>query len=526
MSESTTKSMIGGMTVLGIAGILCKLIGVLFTVPLTHLIGANGLGVYQAVYPTYNLLLTISSAGLPVAVSRLVSHCLARQDPRNAKSVFRIALYLMAAIGCFFSLLMFVSSGFLSHRVDQPEAQMGFMMISPCVALVCLLSAFRGFMQGQQNMVPTAVSQLVEQIGKVIIALPLAALGMRKSVVHGASYTLLGITIVEGITLLYMILVYLRRKNVFSAIPQLSDDPPMNGRKCASQLLIISIPITIGACIVPLASFVDSAMLVNRMLVSGLTISEARPLYGLFSGLVIRLINIPTALALSISMSLVPAISSASAVNDRRGVMRQCDLGLRFAFLIGLPCSAGMSLLSREIIAFFYHGALTVQEMEITSQLLMVQSLTVVLFTVVQATSAILQGLHYQRIPMYTLICGVVCKILLNYILVGMPGVHIHGASYASLVCYTVSMVPNLYFVIRKTGMHFQWKKWVLLPGLATLCMSIVVYLMHRLLPVHMLITVLEILVGVIVYLGVALKCHALTRDDLRAFRRTRRKKA
>ena len=209
MSETRTKSRIGGMTVLGIAGILCKLIGVLFTIPLTHLIGADGLGIFQGVFPTYNLLLTISSAGLPVAVSRMVSHFLARRDPRNAKQVFTVAAYLMGSIGSVFSLLMFLSSGMLANHVNQPEAMPGFEMIAPCVAIVCLLSAFRGFMQGQQNMVPTAISQLIEQVGKVIVALPLAAIGKRTSVAMGAAYALLGITIVEGFALIYMIILYL-----------------------------------------------------------------------------------------------------------------------------------------------------------------------------------------------------------------------------------------------------------------------------------------------------------------------------
>ncbi|MBQ8160769.1 MAG: polysaccharide biosynthesis protein [Clostridia bacterium] len=515
-----TKSMVGGMTVLGLAGIICKLIGVLFTIPLTRLIGANGLGIYQAVYPTYNLLLTISSAGLPVAVSRLVSACLARRDPRNAKRTFVTAAVLMTAIGVCFSILMFLSSGYLARRVNQPESLAGFRMIAPCVALVCLLAAFRGFMQGQQDMVPTAISQLIEQVGKVVIALPLAAIGVKTSVALGAAYALLGITIVEGVALLYIILLYLRRRARFGALPQESTDPLLSRSQTARELILISIPITLSACIVPLASFVDSAMLVNRMLAAGLTLEEARPLYGLFSGLVIRLINIPTALALSISMSLVPAVSSARAVGDTKMVQNQCDLGLRFAFLIGFPCSLGMSLLSKEIVAFFYSGSLTAQEMESAASLLSVSSLTVVLFTVVQATSAILQGLQYQKIPMYTLVAGVVCKIALNYVLVGTPGIHIHGGPIASLVCYTVSMVPNLIFVIKKTGMRFQWKSWVLKPGGAALIMFLLTMALKHVLPLSHLTTILEIAFGVAVYLAAAFLLGAMTKEDLKSFTR------
>ena len=159
--------MLGGMTVLGISGILCKLLGVLSSIPLTWLIGTSGQGLYQSVYPTYSLLLTISSAGLPVAVSRMVSHALTRDDPRSARITFKIALYILTAVGCVLSIAMLAGSGLLSRRVNQPESRIGFMAIAPCVAIVCVMSAIRGFMQGQQNMVPTAVSQLIEQVGKV-----------------------------------------------------------------------------------------------------------------------------------------------------------------------------------------------------------------------------------------------------------------------------------------------------------------------------------------------------------------------
>ena len=211
-----SKSNVAGMTVLGITGIICKLVGVLFSIPLTWLIGADGLGVFQAVFPTYNLLLTVSSAGLPVAVSRMVSHCLAKDDPRNAKQVFRIALSLLTALGFACTILMLAGSAMLAARVSQPESQLGFQVIAPCVAIVCMLSAFRGFMQGQQNMMPTAISQLIEQCGKVFISLPLAYWGARIDIAHGAAGALLGITIVEAAALIYMLALYAFKRKRFA----------------------------------------------------------------------------------------------------------------------------------------------------------------------------------------------------------------------------------------------------------------------------------------------------------------------
>lgn len=516
----TTKSLVGGITVLSAAGIICKLVGVLFSIPLTWLIGAEGLGIFQSVFPTYNLLLTISSAGLPVAISRMVSHCLAKDDPRNARRVFRVALWLLAALGCVCTIVMLACSHQLAQLVDEPQSVQGFLVIAPCVAIVCVLSAFRGFMQGQQNMVPTATSQLIEQVGKVFISLPLAYLGSRMGLAEGAAGALLGITIVEAVALVYMMALYFRRRGAFNSIPQLSSDAPIASSTLGKRLMAISIPITIASCIVPLAQFVDSTMLVSRMMDAGIAQAEARSLYGLFSGLVIRLINVPTALALSISMSLVPAISSAKALEDHAAITRQSDLGLRFAFLIGMPCSIGMSLLSRPILAFFYQGTLSAEHLQVASELLSVSSLTVVLFTVVQATSSILQGLHKQRLPMYTLVAGVAVKILMNYLLVGIPSVNIHGGPLASIACYSISMIPNLYFVLKYARMRFNWQGWILRPAAATAVMGVIVFALRELLPVNRLLTLVEIAVGVAVYVAAALLFKAVTPDDFRSLRR------
>ena len=515
-----SKSIIGGMTVLGLAGVICKLVGVLYSIPLTWMIGTSGLGVYNAVFPAYNLLLTISSAGLPVAVSRLVARGLAKDDPRSAKHVFKTALLLLLLLGSVATILMIAGIDVFVTASDQPESRLGFLVIAPCVAIVCVLSAFRGFMQGQQNMTPTAISQLIEQVGKVFLALPMAYFGSQRGIEYGAAGALLGTTIVEGIALLYMVILYFRRSAAFAAIPQLCEEPPAASSSVAKQLMTISIPITIGACIVPLSQYIDSTMLVGRLMSTGMEAGMASSVYGLFSGTVIRIINIPTALALAVSMSLVPAISSAKAVEDNDAVIRQTDLGMRFAFLIGLPCSIGMSVLSEPLMRFFYQGSIAEEQLILGGELLAMSGLTIILFTVVQATTSVLQGLGKQRIPMYTLLAGVICKIVLNYVLIGTPGIGIHGAPIASLVCYTVSMVPNLYYVLKYTKSRMNWMGWIVRPGIATAAMGIAVFALRELLPFGRLLLLIEVAVGVVVFAVAALGVKAITKEDLRAFRR------
>lgn len=518
--SNKSKSIIGGMTVLGLAGVICKLVGVLYSIPLTWMIGTRGLGVYNAVFPAYNLLLTISSAGLPVAVSRLVARSLAKDDPSSARNVFKTALILLTAVGSVATIIMLAGSNLLAVASDQPTSRIGFQVIAPCVLLVCMLSAFRGFMQGQQNMTPTAISQLIEQVGKVFLALPMAYFGSKIGIEYGAAGALLGTTIVEGIALLYMIILYFRRKAAFASLPQLTNELPESRSSIAKQLMGISLPITIGACIVPLSQYIDSTMLVGRLMSTGMEADKAASVYGLFSGTVIRIINIPTALALAVSMSLVPAISSAKAIEDHRQIVRQTDLGMRFAFLIGLPCSIGMSVLAEPLMRFFYEGSIVEEELILGGELLTMSGLTIILFTVVQATTSVLQGLGKQRIPMYTLVAGVVCKIVLNYVLIAIPEINIHGAPIASLVCYTVSMLPNLYYMLKYTKSKMNWMGWIVRPGIATAAMGVVVFAMRELLPVNRLTMLLEVAVGVMIYAAAALAVKAITKDDLRAFRR------
>jgi len=522
------------MTVLGITGLICKVVAVLYRIPLAWLIGDQGLGTFQLVFPTYNLLLTLSSAGLPVAVSRMVSFTLARNDPRNARRAFRNALSILTVLGAVGMFLMIVFNPFLSDRVGDPKTRAGFIAIAPALLLVCTMSAFRGFMQGQQNMVPTATSQLIEQVGKVAIALPLAYLGSRIgmettqeiNVGYAAAGALLGNSIAEGFALFYITMVYRRKRPAFLKLPQDESIEPYTGRALTRRLLSLAIPITLSACIVPLAAFIDSGMIMNLLTgPAGFAQEEARAMYGRYSGYVITLINVPTALSLAISMSMVPAVSAGMGRGDWKSIRRQSHMGLRMAFLIGLPSSLGMSMLARPILALVY-PFLTGEALTQTAELLSMSSYTIVLFTVVQATSGILQGLRKQRIPMYTLLAGVGLKILINYNFISVPEINIYGAPMGSLVCYGVSMLPNLYYVHKYAGIPYDPLNIFLKPLAATACMGAAIYYAQKALPSGPLVTLLLILLGVAAYALFARLFGALRREDLQPLmRRIRRKK-
>ncbi len=528
------KSVAKGISVLSIAGIICKLIGVFFSIFLNR-IDAEIATAFYLVYPTYTLLLTVSSAGLPVAVSRMVASFLAKNDSDNAKNVFSAALTILLSVGLLFTFLMILLNHQLTIMTNAEETSWGFYAIAPCVAVVCALSAFRGFFQGHQNMTPTAVSQLIEQIGKVFFSLFLAYYGYHfyradvtdhlMRIQYGSAGALLGITISELLALLYMIILYyFRKKDFCNRIPGVSDQTVPSGY-LMKRLFFISVPITISACIIPLSQFIDSAMMIDRMTHAGLALELAKSSYGVFTSVVIRLINIPTALALAISMSLVPVISYCRSADDMEGVKRESHNGIRFAFLIGFPCSVGMSLLSREIVCFLYGDvpSFTPEKIQLASELLTFSSLTIVLFTVVQATSSILQGLRKQRLAMYTMIAGVVVKILLNYILIGTPGIDIHGGPYASIACYSIVMVLNTVYVCKYAKMKFDWINWVIRPGAAAGLMGIAVFLLKSFLPFGNMATIAEVVFGIFIFGISALFLKALRKEDLNALFRRRK---
>ncbi len=531
MSEKQ-KSIVGGMTILGITGLICKIVAVLYRIPLAWLIGEQGLGTFQLVFPTYNLLLTISSAGLPVAVSRMVSYSLSRNDPRNAHRAFKNALTILSVLGAIGMFLMIAFNPFLSERVGDPKTQAGFVAIAPALLLVCTMSAFRGFMQGQQNMVPTATSQLIEQVGKVAVALPLAYLGSRIgmgtsseiNVSYAAAGALFGNSIAEGVALFYITVVYRHRRPAFQQLPQDENAEELSGRALTRRLLTLAIPITLSACIVPLAAFIDSGMVMNLLTqTAGFAEEQARAMYGRYSGYVINLINVPTALSQAISISLVPAVSAAVGRKDWKGVRRQSHTGLRMAFLVGLPASLGMSILARPILTLVYPFP-TVEALNQTAELLSMSSYTIVLFTVVQATSSILQGLRKQRIPMYTLLVGVGLKILINYNLIGVREINIYGAPLGSLICYGVSMLPNLYYAHKYAHLPYDPLNIFLKPLAATACMGAAIYFAQLVLPSSRLTTIFLIFIGIVVYGVSARLLGALRKEDLRPFTRAFRK--
>ena len=308
MKNMQKKSFVQGAAVLGLAGLICKVIGALFRIPLYNLLG-DGMAYYEAVYPYYSWLLVISSAGIPTAISRMVAERVTVGDYRGAKRVFRKAQILLLGIGIATSLIMFAGAGWFASLVEVGEGVvLSFRALAPALLFVSLMCAYRGYLQGLQCMTGTAVSQLTEQVVKLLAGLLFAAKLLPRGLEYAAMGALLGIALSELLALVVIAAFYWQKQRTLpdTAVRQRTEE-----RGILQSLLAIAIPVTIGASIMPMTGIIDSVLIVSTLKDIGFTEAEANMRYVALRTNVATVINMPAVLTVALAMSLVPAVGDA-----------------------------------------------------------------------------------------------------------------------------------------------------------------------------------------------------------------------
>ncbi len=519
MSEKQ-KSFVKGAAILAAAGIIVKIIGAVFRIPLANLIGPEGLGYYQFAYPIYAALLVVSTAGLPTAISKMVSERIAKDDYAGAHYTFQVAWRVLLVLGVATSLIMFALAGPISSLQQSPPAIYSLLTISPALFFVSMISAYRGYFQGLQYMTPTAVSQLLEQVGKLCIGLSAAKIlyDTTGRPELGAMGAILGVTISEVVSLAYMMIVYRRRKGeIISHIAVL--DPKgasKNFKPILKQIAIIAIPVTLGACVNPIVQSLDSFIVSRTLQEIGYSQQLATSTFGLLTGYVNPLINMPAVLSLALAMSLVPAISESKAKNDSAGVSSKSSFGFKLALLVGLPASLAFIILAQPIIQLLY-SSLSADKALIAANLLQLSAFGVMFLTMIQTMTGILQGFGKQLVPVISLAIGAVAKVIVSILLIRIPSINIYGAAIGTIVCYAIAAVLDIIFAVRYTKFKLSPLNHIIKPVMASLVMGAGVYLAYRLVGPHSntLGVLAAIVVGLIVYLLMLIFTKGLTQEEL-----------
>lgn len=531
------RSFLKGAAVLALAGVIVRIIGALYRIPLTNILGEEGVGLYQLAYPVYGLLLTLSTAGIPGAISKMVSERMVHQDRRNALRVFHISLIFLSIIGLISAVAMALGSSQIAAFIARgkgPMAVPSMLAAAPALFFVAIITAYRGYFQGLQHMTPTAISQIWEQAIKIIPGFFIAAQLNKINVSLGAAGAMWGVVLSEIVALVYLMMVFAKKKRKQAqddadhvVLHAVKPNPPEPFWQVSSKLARLALPMMAGAIFLPLASLADAAIVMNRLTDLGYDPSAALALFGILSGMVNVLVNVPGVLSLSLSTSLIPAIAESKERKDMRAVERKSRVGLRMTMLVSVPSAVGLAVLARPVMALLYGPSLSPEGLTIGAGLLVTSSISVIFLSIVQSTNGTLQGLGRVYVPMISLAIGALVKIALNYTLVGIQSirifgttfeVNIHGAPIGTIVCYLIPSVINLVFLIKATGIRLDMAGMLIRPGLASAAMGLAALAISTWLPAYTggkIATVLAVLAAIPVYVVFAILIGAIGREEL-----------
>lgn len=511
------KSFIQGAVILGVAGIIIKAMGAVFRIPLANLIGDEGMGYYQTAYPIYVLFLTLATAGIPIAISKMVSERIAINNYYEAYRVFRISFVLLFSIGILSSAVLFFGAEQIVNSIGNPGAKYAMMTIAPALLFVPIMAAYRGYFQGMQNMKPTAVSQVVEQFFRVLTGLILAYILIK----HGRDFAAAGASFgatagsVSGLIAI-MLIYYYKRGTLKGDIERTYRINTEKGSQILASILMIAVPVTIGAAIMPIMNTIDVGIVMRRLQETGWTEVAANGLYGQLTGMAGPLINFPQVLTQAIAMSLVPTIAAAYKQNDLNFLNNNISLGIRSAILVGLPCALGMMTLAEPIMLLLY--PLQKASAVSAAPCLFIMAFGVIFLSMVQTLTGVLQGLGRPMIPVINLCVGAVAKIILTYTLTGISYINVKGAAIGTVAAYSIAAILNIMAVKKYTGVKLDITLTFLKPGGSAIFMSAAVWVSYRLsfgFFGNALSTIIAIMVGALVYCVMLFVTKAIKKEEL-----------
>ncbi|MDD4564998.1 MAG: polysaccharide biosynthesis protein [Eubacteriales bacterium] len=511
------KTFLRGAAVLGIAGLLVQVMGAIFRIPLGNIIGDEGMGYYQTAYPIYVFLLVFSTNGAPAAISKMTSERIALGKHSEAHRVFRLSFMLMLALGLIASSIFFFGAEFIVTVLKNPGAYYAMITIAPALFFVPIMAVFRGYFQGLQQMEPTAISQLVEQAVRVAVGLTLAIVFVPMGIEYAAAGATFGTSVgpIAGVLML-VIIYYKKQKELHADITASSKIKKESAGRIIGTLAAIAIPITIGVSILPIMNIVDVTIVMRRLQDVGFSESSANALYGQLTGMAGPVINIPMALALSMALSMVPAIAAANSTRDTDFMDTNVRLGLRTSMIIGVPCSFGLMCLAEPIMLLIY--PLQAASASSAASSLFILAAGVIFLTIAQTMAGILQGLGKPYVTVAALGAGILVKAVLTYILTGIPGLNVQGAAIGSSVAYAVIGLYNFIAVKKYTGTKFDIKLSIWKPLISGIIMSVIVltiyYLLRNIIG-SSLSTALAIAAGAAVYGAMLLKTKAIEPHEI-----------
>ncbi len=499
------QSFIKGAMILAAGSLISRAMGGVYRFVLPWIMGggddgAYGMALFGYPYSIYSIALSLSAAGIPLAISKLVAEQLALGNTRGAVRVFRVAITLLIGLGLLVSLSLYLGAGFFAERVFRnPDTYYSVVAIAPAAFFVSIKAGFRGFFQGMQDMVPTAMSQVIEQIIRIATMLLLASLLLPLGLHFSAAGATFGAVTGSVVGLTYLIVAQRRRQSAAwiraesQKVDGQADEP---AGRVVRRLADLAIPISLTGIVLPVMRLLDAAVVPSRLQGVGFSAREATVLFGYLDSYAMPFVNVPAIFTTALAISMVPAVAERVALKDWEGVKFRVQAALRLTVILGLPAAVGLFALSSEIPYMMWRAA------EAGPVLASLAWVTVFL-TLQQTSSGILQGVGLAGLPVRHLFLAAAVKLILTWVLSAIPALNVGGAALATVVGFMVASMLNLRAISRRVGPFFNLSGMVLKPVLSAGLMAAAVRLGLFLIVPHLgvrLATVVVIGLGAAVY--------------------------
>ena len=553
--SSGGNTFFGGAAILAVGIMVTKIIGLFYKFPLTEIIGAQGVADFNNSYYIYSVLLTISTAGLPVAVSKMVSEARTLGRYGQVRQVFRLSLGVFLGLGVVSFLVMYFGADQLAGLMNDSLAAQGIRALAPAVICVGCLSAFRGYAQGHGRMTPTAVSQILEAMCKLCVGLGLAywIVNVGGEPHLAAAGAITGVTVGTIFALVYMILDFIQTRMRDRVEVR---DRPDSPQRILATLLTIAIPITLSSSMVGIITVIDSSLVQGQLQKALLTNPESwamyqeyvdfaplkaaletwsgsaaqaadfpleiqklaedlsRPLYGNY-GSAMNLYNLPLSLMAALTASVIPSVSARLTARDKKGAARISSSALRMAALLAFPAGVGLFVLGTPIIQLVFPG----MEAEIAGPLLSTLGIASIFVCMMLVCNSVLQAYGFINLPVTIMVLGGVVKIFTNYNVVARPDIGIYGAPYGNVLCFGLCMLLDLLLMSRVIPDCPKFPPLFLKPAIAALAMGLAAWAVYgltfKLVHSNLPCVTLSILAAMAVYGGLVIALGAITREDL-----------
>jgi stage V sporulation protein B len=466
--QSTTK----GFAILSAAGFMVKLLSLLYVPFLLKILGKEGYGIYARAYPIFVYIYVLTNAGIPVAISKMVSELIAVGNYKDAMKTFKIARFLLLILGMIMSLFMLIFARRLANVTNSATARLAIMALAPTILISSVLSAYRGYFQGRGNMTPTAVSQVLEQVANTIFSLVFAAYFIKYGLAAGAAGGTIGTSLGALVAVIYMIYSY--EKNKVFRVPKgynKVDIKRFTTKKLVKRLLSYAVPMTVCVGLQQAGLIIDLGLVQSRMFNAGFIDSQVTILWGVLTQYT-TLIGVPIAIISSLAVTILPSISSLVALRDKKAVRNKVNYAFRLCFLVAVPSSVGIAVLAKPIIYFLKYDS-------DVSRLLIYGSVVIILMAVVSIQTAILQGLGKVYLVTFYAVIGLIGKVIANYIFVTIPSINILGAVIGNGISFTILLMLNHFAMNKVLRVRINLFSHAIKPLISSGIMAIVAKIMY-----------------------------------------------